>query len=174
MSDNDQLWRAYCVNESAPVEQWTNAELTVCPNDGGHTLQVDSATVDLIAQPYLDLTTVTSITSSSYVFLANFQYQGSDFFDPVTGVDSNSPKYLKVVSRIVGGTYDLRLVDQNSNVLKEFTGLSNTSNGYTVFDFDDLTGALPTGQDLLSVECKTSGLSVTPVSAVVYRRTSCR
>lgn len=174
MSDYDQYWHAYCIDEGQVVSAWLNGPMVSCPNDGGHTLQAGSATGDLVAEQSLDLSVVNSITSLSYVPVSYMQYQGSDFFAPDTGFSSNSPKYIKVSSKIVGGSYDLRLVDQDGNVLKEFTGLTNTTNDYTVFDFDNLTGALPVAQNLLSVEARTSGLLMSVVSAVLYRRTANR
>ena len=152
----------YCNFEDAMVSKWSTAELTTCPNDAGHSVNLESTIIENVARLTLHLGSGFSTSSTSYVDVSKFIYQGSDYY----AIDDVPPKYLKIRASVVAGTYDLRVIDSGSNTLWSSTGNSGSSEQVITMDFDTIS--VPSSEAVLTLQVKTSGSAVTINNSSVF------
>ena len=157
----------YCITEDAWPTVWSDTTLTQCPNNAAHSVNADSAEINLVARLTEQLNLASTVNNSTYTTIGNFVVQGTTYY----GVDSPSPKYLKINALINVSTYDLRIIDDSNNVLIEITSLNNTSYADTVFDFDTVT--LPASTTVYTIQARSpSGTITFRLGEMYYQRVS--
>lgn len=155
--------QSYCDYEQTMVTEWRGiTAMSLCPNNPSHNLAENSDTIIKVARFSANVAENFSTSSTSYVSAGNFPYQGTDFY----GNDTTYPKYLKVTASVSVGTFYLRLIDINNNVLWSPTGYTGSSNQTIIFDFGTITP--PTGEILLILQTKTTGGTVTITNSSVF------
>ena len=147
------------------VPKWSDTPLTQCPNNSGHSVVLDSEIIIQGARFTHHITQLFSTSSTSYVNVAKYVYQGTDYYDN----DRVAYKYMKIRSSVVAGTYDLRLLDASSNVMWSSLGNTGSAEQIITFDFDTITP--PTTEQLLTLQAKTSGSAVTIADVSLYSAT---
>jgi len=142
------------------VPAWSDADLTECPNDILHSVNLNSTSVIRVARYVNTIADLFTTNSTSFVDVDNFLYQGTDYYLN----DDVLPKYLKIRASILSGTYDLQLIDELSTVLWSSIGNSNTTEQVILLDFDTIS--VPSSESILTLQVQTSGAtcSITNVS----------
>jgi hypothetical protein len=154
----------YCNFEGAMIPKWSDTPLTQCPHNPSHSVVLSSESITQAARITSHLTIPFSTSSTTYTTVVQFAYQGTGYYSN----DNTSPKYLKIFASIPSGTFDLRIIDPNSNVLWSSTGNSNSTVQAIIADFDLI--AVPGDETILIIQTKTSGSTVTIQNAILYSR----
>jgi hypothetical protein len=154
----------YCNTEGTMVPAWSTPTLTTCPHNAGHSVVAGSVTIIQAARLASHLKDSFSTSSTSYVNVTKFVYQGNDYYTN----DSVTPKYLKVTASVSAGNYSLQLIDPSSTVLWGATGYTNTTDQTISIDFDTLT--TPSAETVLTLQAKTSGTTLTVGNVSIYDR----
>lgn len=151
----------YCNFETIMVSKWSDTPLTQCPHNAAHSVVLESDSIIEVARLTDQLATLFATSSTGYIDITKFVYQGTDFYDN----DRVNPKYVKIWASISFGTYDFQLLDQDSNVLWNSTG--NTGAQIITIDFDLISK--PTLQNLLNLQVRTSGGTVNIANVSMFQ-----
>lgn len=119
------------------VSIWNDTPLTTCPNDPYHSVANGSESIIQVARFTHHLKDNFSTSSTYYVPVTNFVFQGTDYFSN----DAVMFKYLKFRSYSNIGSYNLRLLDESNNELWSSGSLSNHTEQVITVDFETLSSS---------------------------------
>ncbi len=150
----------YCNTESTMVFAWSDTPLTTCPNNPIHSVALGSESIIQVARFTHHIKDSFSTTSTTFVPVVKFIYQGSDYYTN----DDVPYKYMKIRAYSNAGTYNLQLLNQSGSVLWSSGTLSNNTMQVITVDFD--TFSVSTGETLLSLEAHGNAGSTCIISDV--------
>lgn len=115
-------WRAWCENENTWVFEWSDDEITQCPNNGSHNLRSGSISTLRKKKLLAILSVNEDVEVSSYQLVKTFVFPGSKIVGKIHSIKVSSYKESKVDS------YDIKIRDKtNGKNVAEKKNMNNES-----------------------------------------------
>lgn len=156
-------WQFYCPIVSDFFVEWGDVEPTTCLCPLAHPINSMNMSISFVTRPTYTILTTTTTNSSTFTNLGSFFLRRASEYDGNDGI----VKYLKLVTFVDSGSYDIQVSDTSGTVLLSSSGLTNTTVDTISFDLETVT--LPTTDTIYNLEARTSGGTLTICTAVIFR-----
>ena len=142
-------WRAWCENENTWVYEWSDNEITQCPNNGSHNLRSGSISTLRKKKLLAILSVNENVEVSSYQLVKTFVFPGSKIAGKIHSIKVSSYKESEVDS------YDIKIRDKtNGKNIAEKKNMNNEKP--SLHDLGSISN-IPDSESEIQIQVKTYG-----------------